>query len=271
MEQQQQQQQSQDAMSVASTSETLSSPDETPFPVKQAKFDFPQADGEDSEDKRRKFLERNRAAAARCRQKRKSWIYNLESKAEELTNVNNKLQKEITSLRGEVAHLKKLLIAHKDCPVTLQQKSTGQILSQQPMQQEESSQSSESMDMEPIEIVPAINGDIPANHTVPNVPVIAVDPLGVPLGASTASVPMATAVLTGPNSIDLTMNPQGGPLVGSTSSVPMVTGVLPSPATGVLMESDSVPMVTSVLTGPNTVAMIPTIVNLDLYTKQEPT
>ena len=42
------------------------------------------------------------------------------------------LQKEITSLRGEVAHLKKLLIAHKDCPVTIQQKSTGQILTQQP-------------------------------------------------------------------------------------------------------------------------------------------
>ena len=39
-------------------------------------------------------------------------------------------QGEIRSLRGEVAHLKKLLIAHKDCPVTLQQQSQGQILPQ---------------------------------------------------------------------------------------------------------------------------------------------
>ena len=130
--------------------------------------------------------------------------------------------------------------------------------------QEESSQSSESMDMEPIEILPAMNGDIPANNAVPNVPVInVVDPLGVPLGASTTSVPMATAVLTGPNSVTLTMDPQGVPVGAPTSSVPMATGVLTGP--------DSVPMVTSVLTGPNTVAMIPTIVNLDFYTKQEPT
>ncbi len=33
-----------------------------------------------------------RAAAARCRQKRKSWIGNLEYKAEELQNTNTKLQ-----------------------------------------------------------------------------------------------------------------------------------------------------------------------------------
>ncbi|XP_005101282.1 cyclic AMP-dependent transcription factor ATF-7 [Aplysia californica] len=81
----------------------------------------------DSEERRRKFLERNRAAAARCRQKRKHWISNLEKKADELSSTNARLQNEVKLLRGEVAQLKTLLLAHKDCPVTQQQKSQGQL------------------------------------------------------------------------------------------------------------------------------------------------
>ncbi|KAK6971184.1 cyclic AMP-dependent transcription factor ATF-2 [Biomphalaria glabrata] len=81
----------------------------------------------DPEERRRKFLERNRAAAARCRQKRKHWISNLEKKADELQNTNLRLQCEVKLLRGEVAQLKTLLLAHKDCPVTQQQKSQGQL------------------------------------------------------------------------------------------------------------------------------------------------
>ncbi|GFR70239.1 cyclic AMP-dependent transcription factor ATF-2 [Elysia marginata] len=84
-------------------------------------------DSADPEERRRKFLERNRAAAARCRQKRKHWISNLEKKADELQSTNSKLQSEVKLLRGEVAQLKTLLIAHKDCPVTQQQKSQGQL------------------------------------------------------------------------------------------------------------------------------------------------
>jgi len=80
-----------------------------------------------TEERRRKFLERNRAAAARCRQKRKHWISNLERKADELTSTNTKLMQEVRLLRGEVAQLKTLLLAHKECPVTQQQKSQGQL------------------------------------------------------------------------------------------------------------------------------------------------
>ena len=137
--------------------------------------------------------------------------------------------------------------------------------------QEESSQSSESTDLEPIEILPAVNGNVPANSSVPNVPVINVDPLGASLVASTNTVPMATGVITGPDTVPLTLDPSGVPLIASTSGVPIATGVIQGPVTGVVTGPDSVPMVTSVLTGPNTVAMIPTIVNLDFYTKQEPT
>ncbi|XP_030642104.1 cyclic AMP-dependent transcription factor ATF-2 [Chanos chanos] len=77
---------------------------------------------EDPDEKRRKFLERNRAAASRCRQKRKVWVQSLEKKAEDLSSMNSQLQSEVTQLRNEVAQLKQLLLAHKDCPVTIMQK-----------------------------------------------------------------------------------------------------------------------------------------------------
>ncbi|KAM6106366.1 LOW QUALITY PROTEIN: cyclic AMP-dependent transcription factor ATF-7-like [Pterocles gutturalis] len=77
---------------------------------------------EDPDERRQRFLERNRAAV-RCRQKRKLWVSSLEKKAEEL-NQNIQLSNEVTLLRNEVAQLKQLLLAHKDCPVTALQKKT---------------------------------------------------------------------------------------------------------------------------------------------------
>uniref|UniRef100_A0ACB8EM25 Cyclic AMP-dependent transcription factor ATF-7 n=1 Tax=Sphaerodactylus townsendi TaxID=933632 RepID=A0ACB8EM25_9SAUR len=79
---------------------------------------------EDPDERRQRFLERNRAAASRCRQKRKIWVNSLEKKAEELTTQNIQLSNEVTLLRNEVAQLKQLLLAHKDCPVTALQKKT---------------------------------------------------------------------------------------------------------------------------------------------------
>lgn len=91
---------------------------------------------EDPDEKRRRFLERNRAAATRCRIKRKQWITQLEKKADELATTNQQLQNrnaavsclqsEVAALRNEVAQLKTMLLAHKDCPVTLQQRGIGQ-------------------------------------------------------------------------------------------------------------------------------------------------
>ncbi|EDO42473.1 predicted protein, partial [Nematostella vectensis] len=75
----------------------------------------------DPDERRRKFLERNRAAATRCREKRKIWVQQLEKKADDLSNTNTQLQNEISLLRTEVAQLKSLLLAHKDCPVTIAQ------------------------------------------------------------------------------------------------------------------------------------------------------
>lgn len=74
-------------------------------------------DDEDPEIKRQKFLERNRAAASRCRAKKKQWVDNLEKKAKDMETVNANLQQEVAMLRSEVQQLKSILIAHKDCPL----------------------------------------------------------------------------------------------------------------------------------------------------------
>ncbi|CAG6021373.1 unnamed protein product [Menidia menidia] len=82
---------------------------------------------DDPDERRQRFLERNRAAASRCRQKRKLWVSSLEKKAEELSSLNVSLSNEVSLLRNEVAHLKQLLLAHKDCPVTTLQKKSAYL------------------------------------------------------------------------------------------------------------------------------------------------
>ncbi|KAI1314528.1 hypothetical protein EDD11_002044 [Mortierella claussenii] len=71
----------------------------------------------DEEEKRKNFLERNRQAALKCRQRKKQWLANLQQKVEYLTNDNEHLQNQTVALRDEIIHLKALLLAHKDCPV----------------------------------------------------------------------------------------------------------------------------------------------------------
>lgn len=59
----------------------------------------------------------SRAAASRCRAKKKHWVESLEKKAKEMEVVNQALQQEVLMLRSEVQQLKSILIAHKDCPL----------------------------------------------------------------------------------------------------------------------------------------------------------
>ncbi|ORZ03456.1 hypothetical protein BCR43DRAFT_483399 [Syncephalastrum racemosum] len=72
---------------------------------------------DEEEEKRRNFLERNRIAALKCRQRKKQWLSNLQAKVDYLTNDNEELQLQASALREEIVNLKTLLLAHKNCPV----------------------------------------------------------------------------------------------------------------------------------------------------------
>ena len=65
--------------------------------------------------KRSKFLERNRVAASKCRQKKKEWTQNLENRARELQKNNNMLRMDLESLRQETLFLKGEMLKHTSC------------------------------------------------------------------------------------------------------------------------------------------------------------
>ncbi|KAJ1977537.1 Transcription factor [Dimargaris cristalligena] len=78
-----------------------------------------EADGGEGggDEKRRSFLERNRIAALKCRQRKKQWLNNLQNTLDLYSVENDKAEKQMQLLREEVLHLKTLLVAHKECPV----------------------------------------------------------------------------------------------------------------------------------------------------------
>ena len=54
-------------------------------------------------------------AAAKCRQKKKFWVKDLETQNAELGRMHSDFQQEYTSLINEVTHLKNQLVAHGAC------------------------------------------------------------------------------------------------------------------------------------------------------------
>lgn len=79
--------------------------------------------------KKKDILERNRASSMRARAKRKAWIQDLQRTVTNVNETNAALQMEVKALRSEVAKLKTLLLAHKDCPITkAMQKGNGIVL-----------------------------------------------------------------------------------------------------------------------------------------------
>lgn len=69
----------------------------------------------DGDQKRTRFLERNRVAASKCRQKKKEWTTNIEVQARELQTDKNQLSLIVASLKEEVLWLKGELLKHTDC------------------------------------------------------------------------------------------------------------------------------------------------------------
>jgi len=68
--------------------------------------------------KRSKFLERNRVAASKCRQKKKEWTSNLEVRARDLQTSKNRLTVMVGSLKEEILFLKGELLKHSSCGCT---------------------------------------------------------------------------------------------------------------------------------------------------------
>ncbi|CDH55452.1 hypothetical protein RO3G_05746 [Lichtheimia corymbifera JMRC:FSU:9682] len=80
-----------------------------------------QSTNTDHEDEKRKnFLERNRLAAYKCRQRKKQWMQDLQARVEFLTTDNEQLQMQTTALREQLIDLKTMLLEHKSCPVNTQ-------------------------------------------------------------------------------------------------------------------------------------------------------
>ena len=69
----------------------------------------------ETDEKRTKFLERNRVAASKCRQKKKEWTSNLEERARQLQANKTQLSVMASSLREEVLYLKGEMLEHKNC------------------------------------------------------------------------------------------------------------------------------------------------------------
>ncbi|KAJ1853027.1 Transcription factor [Coemansia sp. RSA 1822] len=72
------------------------------------------ADGTD-DDKRRQFLERNRVAALKCRQRKKRQVQELQERHDYMMSENERLRTEYTHMRETALHVRALLAAHSEC------------------------------------------------------------------------------------------------------------------------------------------------------------
>ncbi|KAL1923955.1 uncharacterized protein VTP21DRAFT_6990 [Calcarisporiella thermophila] len=87
-------------------------------PAKRRKGKIRSSKDIEDEEKRRDFLERNRQAAFKCRQRKKEWQANLQNSVAALTAQNQDLQRQTASLQEELSQLKNLLMLHKDCAIS---------------------------------------------------------------------------------------------------------------------------------------------------------
>jgi ATF/CREB family transcription factor len=55
------------------------------------------------------------AAALKCRQRKKAWLANLQSKVEFLTQDNDTLQSTVQNLKDEISSLRSILSQHTTC------------------------------------------------------------------------------------------------------------------------------------------------------------
>ncbi|KAJ2803075.1 Transcription factor [Coemansia guatemalensis] len=75
------------------------------------------ADDGDSDDKRRQFLERNRIAALKCRQRKKRQLQELQERHDYMMAENERLRSEFAQMRETALRVRTLLAAHSECSV----------------------------------------------------------------------------------------------------------------------------------------------------------
>lgn len=81
----------------------------------KAKKELVAEEEEEDDSKRNKYLERNRVAASKCRQKKKAWVSDLETQKSDLEAMHSNLQREYSSLVDQVTQLKNDLMIHAGC------------------------------------------------------------------------------------------------------------------------------------------------------------
>lgn len=101
------------------------SPESSEPPKKRARQKQPRSVKQESEDedeeedqsteKRKKFLEKNRIAASKCREKKKKWVHELEYNKSHLERHNMELRLEHRGLINELNQTKSMLMSHADC------------------------------------------------------------------------------------------------------------------------------------------------------------
>ncbi len=101
--------------SKSGSSSTDITPPEPDLPRKRRKKTRRDPITPDEDGKRRKFLERNRIAASKCREKKKQYVLELEETNRALERSHRALQTEVSSLTQEVGTLKHRLMSHAHC------------------------------------------------------------------------------------------------------------------------------------------------------------
>ncbi|KAJ2884618.1 Transcription factor [Coemansia aciculifera] len=71
------------------------------------------------EEKRKQFLERNRIAALKCRQRKKKQLQELQDRHDYMVHENERLRKEYMEMREIALQARAMLAAHADCPIAM--------------------------------------------------------------------------------------------------------------------------------------------------------
>ncbi|KAK4151316.1 hypothetical protein C8A00DRAFT_17279 [Chaetomidium leptoderma] len=98
-----------------STSTAITPPEHEPARKRKLRKIKKESNSVEEERRRNKFLERNRIAASKCREKKKLYVSDLEDSKIGLERLHGELQSEVNDLTAEISALKHRLMGHAKC------------------------------------------------------------------------------------------------------------------------------------------------------------